>query len=54
MAVTFISGKKRCSFASYLVMPQYLETITKVTSVIDVDECRLLMEGPAILCIPPP
>jgi len=50
MAVTFISGKKRCSFASYLVM-----TITKVTSVIDdVDECRLLMEGPAILCIPPP
>lgn len=37
-------------------MPQYLlgETITKVTSVIDVDKCRLLMEGPGILCIPPP
>lgn len=50
------SGKKRCSFPSYLVSCHNtnLETITKVTSVIDVDKCRLLMDGPEILCIPPP
>lgn len=47
---------KNCYFPSYLVSCHNtnLETITKVTSVIDVDKRRLLMDGPEILCIPPP
>lgn len=45
-----------CYFAFYLVSCHNtnLEIITKVTSVIDVDKRRLVVDGPEILCIPPP